>query len=463
MLRHVEADTIYLVGDIIDGWRLRSGWYWPQEHNDVVQKLLRKVRRGARMVFVPGNHDEFARQFFGLTFGGIEIKRRAIHTAADGKRYLVIHGDEFDVVVRHSKWLAYFGDWAYVLALFVNTHFNAARRALGLPYWSFSAWAKLKVKNAVSFIGSFERELACEARRRGVDGVVCGHIHHPTIREMEGVTYVNAGDFVEVSARWSSSTRTAGSKCFAGGLLRCSSPRARGQRLVRGRIGRGASGSGVMRILIATDAWRPQVNGVVSTLERMTQAAGEFGAKFEFLTPQGMWTAPLPTYPEIRLAIPPLRRIGRRIEEAAPDHIHIATEGPIGWLTRRYCLKNKRTFTTSYHTRFPEYVSARIGVPEWLTYAGLALFSRALGRGDGADSDDRRRPRPSRLRAGALMDARRQSRPLPSAAEAHARPAAADLPVGRSGRGGKEPRGAARSRPAGLDCHRRRRTGAPPS
>ena len=162
MLRHVEADTIYLVGDIIDGWRLRSGWYWPQAHNDVIQKLLRKVRRGARMVFVPGNHDEFARQFFGLTFGGIEIKRQAIHTAADGKRYLIIHGDEFDVVVRHSKWLAFFGDWAYDFALFVNTHFNAARRALGLPYWSFSAWAKLKVKNAVNFIGSFERELAAK-------------------------------------------------------------------------------------------------------------------------------------------------------------------------------------------------------------------------------------------------------------------------------------------------------------
>ena len=197
MLRHVEADTIYLVGDIIDGWRLRSGWYWPQTHNDVVQKLLRKVRRGARMVFVPGNHDEFARQFFGLTFGGIEIKRQAIHAAADGKRYLVIHGDEFDVVVRHSKWLAFFGDWAYDFALFVNTHFNAARRALGLPYWSFSAWAKLKVKNAVNFIGSFERELAAEAKKRGVDGVVCGHIHHPVIREMEGVIYVNTGDFVE--------------------------------------------------------------------------------------------------------------------------------------------------------------------------------------------------------------------------------------------------------------------------
>jgi glycosyltransferase involved in cell wall biosynthesis len=129
-----------------------------------------------------------------------------------------------------------------------------------------------------------------------------------------------------------------------------------------------------MRILIATDAWRPQVNGVVSTLERMTQAATEFGAAFEFLTPQGMWSAPLPSYPEIRVAIPSWRRIDERIEEAKPDHIHIATEGPIGWLTRRYCLKHKRIFTTSYHTRFPEYVSARIRFPERLTYAGLRYF-----------------------------------------------------------------------------------------
>jgi glycosyltransferase involved in cell wall biosynthesis len=129
-----------------------------------------------------------------------------------------------------------------------------------------------------------------------------------------------------------------------------------------------------MRILIATDAWRPQVNGVVSTLERMTQAATDFGAAFEFLTPHGMWSAPLPSYPEIRVAFPSWRRIGQRIEEAKPDHIHIATEGPIGWLTRRYCLKHKRIFTTSYHTRFPEYVSARVRVPEWLTYAGLRYF-----------------------------------------------------------------------------------------
>ena len=196
-LRHNDADTIFLVGDIIDGWRLRSGWYWPQAHNDVVQKLLRKVRHGARMIFVPGNHDEFARQFVGLSFGGIEIVRNTIHVAADGKRYLVMHGDEFDVVVRHSKWLAYFGDWAYDAALFVNTRFNAIRRAFGYDYWSFSAWAKFKVKNAVNFIGSFERELAEEAKRRGADGVVCGHIHHPAIRMIDDIAYVNTGDFVE--------------------------------------------------------------------------------------------------------------------------------------------------------------------------------------------------------------------------------------------------------------------------
>jgi UDP-2,3-diacylglucosamine pyrophosphatase LpxH len=176
---------------------LRSGWYWPQSHNDVVQKLLRKVRHGARMTWVPGNHDEFARQFIGLTFGGVEIMRNAIHTAADGKRYLVTHGDEFDVVIRHSKWLAYLGDHAYDFAIWANGRLNAWRRTLGLPYWSFSAWAKLKVKNAVNFIGSFESELAAEARRRGVDGIVCGHIHHPIIRDISGVTYVNTGDFVE--------------------------------------------------------------------------------------------------------------------------------------------------------------------------------------------------------------------------------------------------------------------------
>jgi UDP-2,3-diacylglucosamine pyrophosphatase LpxH len=196
-LRHNDADTIFLVGDIVDGWRLKSGWYWPQTHNDIIQKLLRKVRHGARMIFVPGNHDEFGRQFLGLTFGGIEILGDTIHTTADGRRFLVMHGDEFDVVVRHAKWLAFLGDWAYDTALLINTHFNRVRRMLGFSYWSLSAWAKLKVKNAVNFIGSFERELAAEARRRGADGVICGHIHHAAIREIDGIAYVNTGDFVE--------------------------------------------------------------------------------------------------------------------------------------------------------------------------------------------------------------------------------------------------------------------------
>jgi UDP-2,3-diacylglucosamine pyrophosphatase LpxH len=196
-LRHNDADTIFLVGDILDGWRLKSAWYWPQAHNDIIQKLLRKVRRGARMIFVPGIHDAFARQFIGLMFGGIEIVPDAVHETADGRRFLVMHGDEFDVVVRHARWLAFFGDWAYDSALFINTHFNRLRRFLGFGYWSFSAWAKLKVKNAVNFIGSFERELAAEARRRGADGIICGHIHHAAIRQIDGVTYVNTGDFVE--------------------------------------------------------------------------------------------------------------------------------------------------------------------------------------------------------------------------------------------------------------------------
>lgn len=196
-LRQHDANTIYLVGDIIDGWRLKTGWYWPQAHNDVVQKLLRKVRAGAKMIFIPGNHDEFARQFLGLSFGGIEVMANDVYTLADGRKFLIMHGDEFDIVVAHARWLAHLGDWAYSLALFINTWFNLVRRALGFSYWSFSAWAKQKVKKAVNFIGAFERALAHEAARRHVDGVICGHIHHAAIKDIAGVTYVNTGDFVE--------------------------------------------------------------------------------------------------------------------------------------------------------------------------------------------------------------------------------------------------------------------------
>jgi UDP-2,3-diacylglucosamine pyrophosphatase LpxH len=196
-LKHNDAATIYLVGDMIDGWQLKGGWYWPQAHNDVVQKLLRKVRKGVRTIYVPGNHDEFARGYVGLVFGGVEVADHAYHMTADKKRLLIVHGDQFDIVVQNARWLAFLGDWAYTLALWSNLWFNRIRRTLGFPYWSLSAWAKFKVKNAVNFIGSFEAALAEAARRHHADGVVCGHIHHAAIRDIDGIIYVNTGDFVE--------------------------------------------------------------------------------------------------------------------------------------------------------------------------------------------------------------------------------------------------------------------------
>src|ERR1700750_3101755 len=180
-LRDYDSDLIYLIGDIVDGWGLKSSWYWPQSHNDVVQKLLRKARKGSRMLYIPGNHDEFLRDYYGTHFGGIDVVQEAIHVTVDGKRYLVIHGDLFDVVIRRARWLPLLGDKAYDFAIWLNTHFNMVRRWLGLTYWSLSQWAKLKVKNAVNFIGEFERELVNEARRFAADGVICGHIHHAVI------------------------------------------------------------------------------------------------------------------------------------------------------------------------------------------------------------------------------------------------------------------------------------------
>jgi UDP-2,3-diacylglucosamine pyrophosphatase LpxH len=196
-IRHMECDTLYLVGDIVDGWRLKRSWYWHQTHNDVVQKVLRKARKGTRVVYVPGNHDEFLRDYCGTHFGGVEVAESAYHEAADGRRYLVVHGDHFDLIVTQARWLAYFGDHAYTLALAANTIFNNWRRRLGFPYWSLSQWAKLKVKNAVAYIGAFERALVADARRHAVDGIICGHIHHVAIREDFGVRYVNCGDWVE--------------------------------------------------------------------------------------------------------------------------------------------------------------------------------------------------------------------------------------------------------------------------
>jgi UDP-2,3-diacylglucosamine pyrophosphatase LpxH len=196
-LRTHDSDTLYLVGDIVDGWKLRRSWYWPQSHNDVVQKILRKVRKGTRVVYIPGNHDECLRDYVDHSFGGVQLKQDAVHVTADGRRLLVIHGDEFDGVVRYARWLALLGDCAYQAAISLNTFLNRIRRRLGLPYWSVSAYLKLKVKNAVSFISDFEQALARETRRRKLDGVVCGHIHHAAIRRIGDIDYYNDGDWVE--------------------------------------------------------------------------------------------------------------------------------------------------------------------------------------------------------------------------------------------------------------------------
>jgi UDP-2,3-diacylglucosamine pyrophosphatase LpxH len=196
-LKHNESDTLYLVGDILDGWQLRKGWYWPQSHNDVVQKILRKARKGTRVVYVPGNHDEMARQFIGLAFGEIEVADEVIHVTAAGKRLLVTHGDLFDGVMQHARWLAYLGDSLYTMTLVLNRWFNWARSHFGYSYWSLSQYLKHKVKNAVSFITAFERVMTEEAKRQNCDGVVCGHIHKPEIRSMDGLVYCNDGDWVE--------------------------------------------------------------------------------------------------------------------------------------------------------------------------------------------------------------------------------------------------------------------------
>ena len=198
-LKHAECETLYLVGDIVDGWKLRNSWFWPQEHTNVVRKILTKSKRGAKVYYVTGNHDEFLRKFvgFGLAIGNIRIVNEHVHTTADGRRLLVTHGDAFDVITRYHRWIALVGDSAYDLTMQANHWLNQARRLLGMRYWSLSAFAKKSVKNAVNIVSEFEQSVAHECRRRGLDGVVCGHIHQAEIRDIGGVQYLNSGDGVE--------------------------------------------------------------------------------------------------------------------------------------------------------------------------------------------------------------------------------------------------------------------------
>ena len=195
-LREYECETLYVVGDLIDIWQLRRGRYWPQQHNDVIQKILRKARKGTRVVYIPGNHDEMLAGFFGA-YGNITVQRHAIHRLMDGRRMLVIHGHELDAVVQNVKWLAFAGDVGYQFLLSLNPAINFVRGRFGLGYWSLSAFAKQRVKDAVSFIGRFEEEIARYAQKFSVDAVLCGHIHSAAIRQFGAVTYYNCGDWVE--------------------------------------------------------------------------------------------------------------------------------------------------------------------------------------------------------------------------------------------------------------------------
>lgn len=196
-LHSVECETLYLVGDIVDVWNMQRGLFWPQAHNNVVRSLLGKAKHDTRVVFVPGNHDEVFRDFDGMDFGNVSIRHEVEHELKDGRRLLVLHGDDFDSVVKCSPWLAKLGSHAYDLLLYCNRWVNWGRRRFGLGYWSLSGYLKRKVKNAVNYISNFEEAVAREARNRGLDGVVCGHIHHAEMREVDGVQYLNCGDWVE--------------------------------------------------------------------------------------------------------------------------------------------------------------------------------------------------------------------------------------------------------------------------
>ena len=195
LARH-RADRYYLVGDIVDGWALQRSWYWPPAHNDVLQCLLARAKE-AEMIYVPGNHDAAARQFPGLRLGGITIQENAIHTTVDGQRLLVLHGDEFDGMVRHAPWVSRLGGWLYDRLLTLSRYVNTVRRWMSLPYWSLAAAAKTKTKRAVQYIADFEQAVARRAERHDVDGVVCGHIHVPALRTLRDTTYANSGDWVE--------------------------------------------------------------------------------------------------------------------------------------------------------------------------------------------------------------------------------------------------------------------------
>lgn len=196
-LRNIRCDYLYLVGDIIDIWQIRKKPFWPQTHNDVIRTILGKAKHGTKVVYVPGNHDEYLRDYHKMAFGNVRIKNKLVHTTADGRRLLVLHGDQFDTVVMSSRFIGMLGSNLYDLLLRMNIVVNYVRRQFGWDHWSLAGFLKYKVKNAVKYIGNFERAVAYEASRQNVEGVICGHIHHAEIAEIGNVTYYNCGDWVE--------------------------------------------------------------------------------------------------------------------------------------------------------------------------------------------------------------------------------------------------------------------------
>lgn len=196
-IKTLECERMYLVGDIIDGWAMRRSFYWPQQHNDVIQKLMRLARKGVQITYISGNHDEFMRSFGDHQFGNIELSESALYVDLQGRTYLVMHGDQFDAVIKNMKWLSLIGSWAYDLSIKFNILVSKIRDVFGLPYWSLSAWAKYKVKQAVNFISDYEENLTSFARTKDVQGIICGHIHHANIRDIQGIAYMNCGDWVE--------------------------------------------------------------------------------------------------------------------------------------------------------------------------------------------------------------------------------------------------------------------------
>jgi UDP-2,3-diacylglucosamine pyrophosphatase LpxH len=197
VLKQYQPETLFLVGDIIDGWLLKRKFRWPQSHTNVLRKILSYSKNGTKVVYIPGNHDEFMRDYCDFEFGHIILCRDAIHIGVDSKIYYVTHGDQFDVVVKNIKWLAHIGSWAYDFSIMLNVMFNKIRKIFNMEYWSLSAWLKYKVKEAVNFIGDYEQSLSSYAKGKKFDGIICGHIHHPSMRYIDDVLYLNCGDWVE--------------------------------------------------------------------------------------------------------------------------------------------------------------------------------------------------------------------------------------------------------------------------